>query len=566
MNSPAPAIADVCVIGCGSTGSIAALALTRAGVDVVALEAGPVWEISDFVPDELESDAFRNTLGPLWNRSPVEWHDPSTGRSSTSSGLNMMNGVGGSGVHYAGHAWRFHPSDFAVRSTATRRYGADAVPAESSVVDWPLRYEDLEPYYAKVERQIGVAGQAGVLADGPGTPARTVPGGNPYEGPRSSGFPMPPLRRHRLGTLVAEAAERLGLHPFMGPTAINSVPYAGRSATNYCGFCLGYACRVQAKGSANNAILPEAVLSGRLDIVPEARVLQLEMERPDRVGAVRYRHAGEEHVVRARTVLVAAYTFENFRLLRTSANAFHPGGIGGGTDQLGRHFTVHRFDSVGAHFPGQELNRFAGPQGQRVVVDDYNADNFDHAGLGFIQGAQIFAPNEFHPIQDTAVVPPSWPSWGRGYKQLIRREWNSLGRLMTNVEVLPYPDNRLTLDPRRRDDDGLATVRAHVAMGANEKRLVAFITERMTELAREAGAREVWALNSAVVPSQHDAGATRMGEDPAGSVVDPWCRVHGLDNLYVLGPSVFPTASGLNPSVTAQALAWRTTDHLLEVW
>lgn len=566
MRAAAPRTADVCIVGCGSTGSIAALALSRSGASVIALEAGPIWEVEDFVPDELESDAFKNTLGPLWNKTPVTWHDAMEGTSGVKLGLNMMNGVGGSGLHYAGHAWRFHPEDFKVRSTVTNRYGPEAVPGESSVVDWPIDYDDLEPYYTLVERQIGVSGRAGVLAAATGHGGNCVQsGGNPFEGPRSGEYPMPPLRLHRLGRLVSDAAGRMGMHPFMGPTAINSVGYAGRNATNYCGFCLGYACRIQAKGSANNAVLPEALFAGNLDIVADARVLALEMDQSGRISGVRYLRDGREHVLRARVVLLGAYTFENYRILRTSACSYEPNGIGGSSGHLGRHFMVHRFDSVGAHFPNQELNRFAGPQGQRIVIDDYNADNFDHSGLGFIQGAQIFVPNEFHPIQDTAVIPPSWPSWGKGYKDLLKREWNSLGRLMTNVEVLPYPDNRLDLEPDRRDELGIPMVRATVSMYENERRLVTFITDRMTEIAFEAGADEVWPLNSVVVPSQHDGGGTRMGEDPASSVVDPWGKVHSVDNLYMLGPSTFPTASGLNPSMTAQALAWRTADRVVLV-
>jgi gluconate 2-dehydrogenase alpha chain len=568
MAESLPEEADVCIIGCGGTGSIAAMVLAEAGAKVIALDAGPIWETKDYEPDELTAHGFGNDLGPKWNRSRVRWRDARTGLDTTRVGLDMMNGVGGSTIHYPAHAWRLHPADFRLRSNTVERYGPEALPVGSTVADWPLSYEELEPYYDRVERAIGVSGKAGVLIPPDGGAPIIQPGGNPFEGPRSSEYPMPPLREHRLGRLVARAAERLGYHPFIGPTAINSVDYNSRPATNYCGFCLGYGCRIRAKGSPDVNVLPRALWTGNLEIIPEANIVGLDVDensrggRPARLRAVRYVSEGETRETRAKLFMLASYTFENTRLLLHSRSSRFPNGLCNNSGQVGKHFMIHTFDSVAMWFDDQFTNRF-GNHGQRICIDDFNADNFDHAGLGFIGGAQIFAPNEGHLIQDLGFTPPGVKFWGVEYKNYVKEYWNRLGFLMTVLEVLPYESNFLELDPERTDEHGVPMIIANFSMQENEERLRAFMFEKMMEIAREAGATRSALHPSVLLPSTHDAGGTRMGPSPENSVVDRWSRAHETSNLFVLGPSAFPTGGGHNPSLTAQALAWRSAEHAL---
>jgi gluconate 2-dehydrogenase alpha chain len=559
--------ADVCIIGCGGTGSIAALVLAEAGAKVVALEAGPMWEQKDYEPDELTAHGFRNDLGPKWNRNRVRWRDPSRNLDTTRLGLDMMNGVGGSTIHYPAHAWRLHPTDFRTRSNTIERYGQAALPAGSTLEDWPVGYDDLEEYYDRVEKTIGVSGRAGILmSEHGGTTVQA--GGNPFEGPRRSEYPMPPLRMHRLGRMVSSAAERLGYHPFMGPTAINSVDYDGRPATNYCGFCLGYGCRIRAKGSLDVSVLPRALWTGNLDIIPEANVVWLDVEEdgpadePARLRAVRYVAGGETHEVRAKQFMLASYTFENVRLLLHSRSSRFPNGLCNNYGQVGKHFMIHTFDGVAAWFKDEFTNR-VGNHGQRICIDDLNADNFDHSGLGFIGGAQIFVPNESHLIADLGFAPPGVKFWGQEYKDYVKHYWNRLGFLMTVLEVLPYESNSLELDPDRADTHGVPLIVANFSLRENEARLRAFMYEKLTELGYEAGASQCAPHPSLSLPSTHDTGGTRMGTSPKGSVVDGWCRAHEVSNMFVLGQSVFPTSGGHNPSLTAQALAWRTAEKAL---
>ena len=560
--------ADVCIIGCGGTGSIAALVLAEGGAKVIALEAGPIWEQKNYEPDELTAHGHRNDLGPKWNGSRVRWRDPSRDLDTSRLGLDMMNGVGGSTIHYPAHAWRLHPADFRLRSNTIGRYGAVALPTSSTVVDWPVDYEELELYYDRVEKLIGVSGKAGVFIPESGGAPIIQPGGNPFEGPRRSEYPMPPLRIHRLGQKVSAAAERLGYHPFMGPTAINSVDYDGRPATNYCGFCLGYGCRIRAKGSPDVSVLPRALWTGNLDIIPEANVVWIDVEdkssvgEPARIRAVRYLADGESHEVRAKQFMLAGYTFENVRLMLHSRSARFPNGLCNNAGQVGKHFMIHTFDGVVMWFRDEFTNR-VGNHGQRIVIDDLNADNFDHSGLGFIGGAQVFVPNESHLIADLGFVPPGTKFWGREYKNYVKYYWNRIGFLMTVLEALPYESNYLALDPEKTDEHGVPLIVANFSLHQNEEKLRAFMYEKLTELGYESGANQCAPHPSFSVPSTHDAGGTRMGNSRETSVVDRWCRAHDVGNLFVLGPSVFPTSGGHNPSLTAQALAWRTAEHAL---
>jgi gluconate 2-dehydrogenase alpha chain len=558
--------ADVCIIGCGGAGSVAALVFAEGGAKVLALEAGPMWDASQYEPDELSAHGFLNVLGPKWNRDRVRWRDPLRGVDTTHLGLDMMNGVGGSTIHYPAHAWRLHPSDFRLKSGTIERYGKAALPEGSTIEDWPVSYDDLEPYYDLVEKTIGVSGKAGLLIPEHGGAPVIQPGGNPFEGPRRSEYPMPPLRKHRLGQLVSKAADRLGYHPFIGPTAINSVDFDGRPATNYCGFCLGYGCRIRAKGSPDVAVLPRALWTGNLDIIPEANVVHLEIDDScDRtLRAVHYVKDGEMRKVRAKLFILASYTFENVRLLLHSKSGGFPNGLLNNAGQVGRNFMIHTFDSVVMWFKDQFTNR-VGNHGQRIVIDDLNADNFDHSGLGFIGGAQIFVPNESHLIQDLGFAPPGVKFWGRQYKNYVKEYWNRLGFLMTVVEVLPYEGNFLALDHERCDEYGVPRIVANFSMRENEDRLRAFIFGKLMTLGYESGASLCAPHSSVLLPSTHDAGGTRMGASPKNSVVDGWSRAHDVSNLFVIGPSTFPTSGGHNPSLTAQALAWRSAEYALKL-
>src|SRR5262247_4057411 len=275
---------DVVVVGLGAVGGVAALPLTQAGLEVIGLEAGTWLTPRDFAPDELRNNVrgWPQSAQKANNEIPTHRPNASAPYSPRLPIHPMMNGVGGTSLHYWAQSWRLNPWDFKVVSETARRYGAARIPKGSTVEDWPFGLEDLEPYYDKVEYEIGVSGQAGNI-DG-----KIDPRGNPFEGPRRRAYPMPPLRGTEFLDRMSGAAKTLGWHPFPGPAAINSRPYQNRSACMYHGFCNRGGCHVDAKNSTAVTTIPRAQATGRLKVVTRAQVTSIAVDANGRVSGVNY--------------------------------------------------------------------------------------------------------------------------------------------------------------------------------------------------------------------------------------------------------------------------------------
>jgi gluconate 2-dehydrogenase alpha chain len=549
---------DVVIIGMGAAGGIAALPLARAGAKIIGLEAGGRYTPRDFIADEIRHDVL-NWLG----RAKANWEVP-TVRSAPDQvatkgqGIIMMNGVGGSSIHYTGQSWRLSPYTFKERSETIRRYGAGAIPSDVELADWPLRYEDLEPYYDHVEHEIGISGKAGRIKG-----AAKDPRGNIFEGVRRRDYPMPPLRQSGWTDLMAGAGRQLAWHPFPGPAAILSREFKQRPACDYHGFCTFNGCHTTAKSSTCFTSIPEAEGTGNLKIVTRARATRIETGRDGRATGVTYVRGGQEFFQPADVVILSTYTYENVRLLLMSTSPAHPHGIGNAHDQVGRYYMAHSYYTVNGLFPGKSLNRYSGTGAQQTCLDMWDADNFDHSGLGFIGGGTLSASMENKPMAMATTTPPDVPRWGSGWKAWVKANANSVGGAFVQVPSMPYADNRLDLDPTNKDQYGQPVVRITFRIGDNEHRLVDFLTPKMEQWLKTAGAAQTWhdpvyplALNS------HAFGGTRMGTDPASSVVDKWMMVHDAPNLAVLSGSTFPSTSSKNPTQTIEALSWRTAEHI----
>src|SRR5215471_6860377 len=259
---------DVVVVGLGAVGGVAALPLARAGLEVIGLEAGSWLTPRDFAPDELRNN-FRG-----WPQSAQKANSEiPTHRTSASAPYSprlpihpMMNAVGGTSLHYWAQSWRLNPWDFKVVSETKRRYGASRLPKGSTVEDWPFGLEELEPYYDKVEYEVGISGQAGNVN---GTIDKR---GNIFEGPRQRAYPMPALAGSEFTERMATAARKLGWHPFPGPAAVNSQYYDNRPACLYHGFCNRGGCHIDAKNSTAVSTIPKALATGQLKVVTQATV------------------------------------------------------------------------------------------------------------------------------------------------------------------------------------------------------------------------------------------------------------------------------------------------------
>jgi gluconate 2-dehydrogenase alpha chain len=553
---------DVAIVGLGAAGGVAALPLAEAGLEVVGLEAGPWRTHGDFWMDEIRHD-IRNWLGNTkFNRELPTWRRTPTSPTEVPAKIPLVNGVGGTSVAYTAQIFRFPPWTFGIRSNVIERYGASALPPDTTITDWPITYEELESYYDRAEYAVGVSGQAGNVN------GEIDPRGNPFEGPRSRPYPMPPLRRTDFLDLMSDAAAGLGWHPFPCPAAINSEPYDGRPACTYCGFTSLNGCHVDAKGATSVTTIPRAMGTGRFTVVPNARATRIEVDGDGRASGVTYLRGGREWFQPAGAVLLSTYTYENVRLLLLSASDAYPDGLSNNARQVGRHYMTHAFPFAYGLFPERKLNLFSGPWSQGTGVDDWNVDNFDHDGLGFVGGSVLVTTLGVKPVYAARTTPPGVPTWGSEWKGWLRRNANSVASVGAhNLEVLPYEDHVLDLDPEVRDPQGFPVLRVTFDLKDNERRQAEFLNRRSEEWLRAAGATETWTIPAWPMGiNSHAFGGTRMGDDPDTSVVDRWCFSHEVPNLGILSGSTFVSAAGHNPTNTIQALSWRAADHLVAEW
>jgi gluconate 2-dehydrogenase alpha chain len=555
---------DVVIIGLGATGGVAALPLAQAGLDVVGLEAGTWLAPADLSPDELRNNfrGWPQAVQKANREIPTHRPNASAPYSPRPAIHPMMNAVGGTTLHYWAQSWRLNPWDFRVVSETRRRYGAAKLPKGTTVEDWPFGLDELESYYDKVEVEIGVSGQAGNVG------GKIDPRGNIFEGPRARAYPMPPLRGTGFTEMMAGAARSLGWHPFPGPAAITSGRYEGRSGCVYHGFCNRGGCHVSAKGSTAVTTIPKAQRTKRLTVVTEAHVTSIDVDAQGRASGVTYRKGTEEFFQPASVVLLASYTYENVRLLLLSTSKAFPKGLSNNHGQVGRHYFSHnQIATVNALF-GRNLNTWYGLPAQGIAVDDWADDNFDHRSLDFIGGGNLWIYSDRRPIAAANMSTfGRAPQWGAQWKAFIRENADRANTAYLQRTTLPYEDNYLDLDPTVKDPLGFPVCRITADYKENEHRLAGFIQDKMVEWYRAAGAVATAKTPVGTMgPTTHAYGGTRMGDNPDTNVVNRWGFSHEVPNLGILGASVMGTSGARNPTLTAQALAWRTAEYLGKNW
>jgi gluconate 2-dehydrogenase alpha chain len=554
---------DVVVIGLGAAGGLAVLPLALSGLKVVGLEAGGWFQPSDHLPDEIRNNIrhWPHAVQKANQEIPTAREGLSGPPLPRPAYHPMMNGVGGTSLHYWGQSWRLTEWDFKLRSETLRRYGPSAIPEDSTVEDWPLSYEELEPYYERAEYTIGVAGKAGNIQ---GTVDQA---GNIFESPRHREYPMPPLRSAGFTDHMAAAAKRLGWHSYSPPAAINSVPRGERNACYYHGFCGSGGCPIDAKNSTAVTTIPQAVATGNLKIVPYAHVIAINADDAGRVTGVRYLKDGGEYFQPASVVLLASYTYENTRLLLLSRSKAYPKGLSNNHGQVGLHYQSHTRSGVMGLFTF-DLNRWYGTPAQGTSLDDWSDDNFDHGGLGFIGGGNLLVHMEAKPIEAASM--PTFgkvPRWGSSWKAFLRENAGRWAPVWTQISTLPFRDHFLDLDPDVKDPLGYPVCRLTIGLKESEKRAILFMQEKSEQWLREAGSIAIEKLPlGPIALSTHAYGGTRMGDNAATNVVDRWGFSHEATNLGILGASVMGTSGARNPTLTVQALAWRTADHLIREW
>lgn len=596
---------DVVTIGAGWTAAILAWKLTAAGLRVVSIEQGPSrWTTPDF---EHNHDGLRYSIrkAMMFNLAKETWTWRPNPRMPSLpirklGAFHPGQGVGGAGIHWAAETWRFYPTDHNYRTHHIERYGRNRLPAGSTIQDWPVSYAELEPYYTQMEWDIGVSGVAGNLN------GQIMEGGNPFEGPRSRPYPLPPLARSLPAMMFNQTTTELGYHPFRQPGSILSQGYTGvsgrpRSGCLYCGFCTRYGCEVDAKASPITDHIPAALATGRYEIRTHCYALHVNTGADGLATGVTYidELTGEQHEQPADIVIVSGYTLANVRLLLLSRNSLHPNGIGNDRNQVGRNLTYQLIQSPAAGvFEGRRFNLYMGNAIIGEAMHDFNADNFDHSDLDFIGGASITcgggerqpilsalgipeleqAENgeesgngRMHPLvfEEAASLNGTSTEWGQQWKDNLRRNWDAYFGVSIQGESLPYEDQFMDLDPIYRDRYGRPLLRLTYDFHENDFNLYRYLAQRCIEIMEAMNPTRIYPTEElepfSIYPYQstHITGGVIMGSGPDRSVTNKYGQVWDTPNVFVTGAALYPQNPGMNPTGPLIALAYFAGDAIV---
>jgi gluconate 2-dehydrogenase alpha chain len=572
---------DAVVIGLGWTGSILSHELAEAGLDVVAIERGPwrdpatAWEPS-FWQDELRF-RIRHDLFLKPSQTAITFRNnvTQTALPVRNWGAFMLgNGVGGGGMHWNAETWRFLPSDFVAKSHLTQRYGAKFLPADMTIQDWGVTYDDLEPHYDRFEYLCGTSGAAGNLK------GAIQPGGNPFEGPRARPYPTKAQPQPFGHTLFAEAARSMGYNPFPQPSGNLSEAYVNplgvrMGPCTYCGFCEWFGCANDSKASPQTTILPSLLRYSNFEARTECEVMRINLDSTGtKATGVTYVDAsGQEWEQPAEMVLLCAFQLFNVQLLLLSGigTAYDPAT---GKGQIGRNFTHQTVSTAQGFFDKAKFNfnPFIASGSIGMCIDEFNGDNFDHGPHGFVGGGYMGqVQTSARPIQSTPV-PPGTPTWGPKWKQAVKDNYLSTVWAGTGVHgsFYSYNDVYLDLDPTYKDRFGRPLLRMTIDFHENELKMNSFLTERYGEVIKAMGATQVVATprtgpyDITKYQTSHLCGGAIMGENPGNSAVNRYLQSWDVPNLFVQGASAFPQNAGYNPTDTVAALAYWSAKAIRE--
>jgi gluconate 2-dehydrogenase alpha chain len=567
---------DVVVVGLGWTGGILAKELAEAGMRVVALERGAMRGTeADYslpgVRDELRyvvrHDLMQNTArDTLTVRNHLKQEALPMRRLGS-----FLPGevVGGSGVHWSGHTWRWSDMDLKVRSYYEERYGKNFLPADMTVQDWGVSYAELEPYYDRFEYTAAVSGKAGNLR---GT---IQPGGNPFEAPRAREYALPPLSRLLATEKFDVAAKNLGYHPFPLPSANASRAYTNPDgsrfgACQYCGHCQRFGCEANAKGSPHMTVIPIAMKNPNFELRANMWVTKV-LKDPGgkRVTGVTYTNllTGEEFEQPAAMVMLSAYALNNVHLMLLS-------GIGtpydpvSGKGVIGKNYCYQNGAVATLFFEGEHFNPFMNAGGTSSTMDDFhNNDAFDRARAGYAGGFIVRAGfNTALPI-GYRPVPSGTPAWGTSWKAATQKWYDTAMQINMAGSVMANRHNYLDLDPTYKNAFGQPLMRMTFDYKDNEHKIGRHAAQVINDIAKSMNPTR---LNPAtartdpwtVVPYQstHNTGGTIMGTNPKDSALNKYLQSWDCHNLFVVGANVFPHNAPYNPTGPVGALAYWTVD------
>jgi choline dehydrogenase-like flavoprotein len=512
---PARAV-DAVIVGSGAAGSVIAATLARAGKRVLILETGPERKKSHLLSSQIWARRLK------WAGPPVE----TGGSAPLSVGFGSGWGTGGSALHHYACWFRLHPEDFELKS----RFGKGR--------NWPIAYADLRPYYDRVQREVGLSGDA----------AREVwrPEGEPY--------PMPPLPAFNQGLLLKRGFDKLGLRTSPLPMAVNSVPYNGRPACIYDGWC-DAGCPTGALGNPLAVYLPQARAAGAEIAHNSAVTRVLTTPKGDRATGVEYfDEQNRPQIVDARLVILAAYVFETPRILFNSRE----GGLANSSGTLGRYMMAHTTANIYGLFK-EETDNYLGMTGGHLLSQESYAKD---PRKGYVASSQWLIGNALKPNDLLGIGNTRPELFGDPLHAFLRTAAHHLATMTFVGEDMPDADNRLVLT-EKKDRHGFRLARAVHQFGPDAVQCWEAGVAQGKAIAEAAGAYEVWTSGRA---QMHTMGGAIMGASAEDSVTNGYGQTHDLPNLFVAGSSLFPTAGAVNPTFTVTALALRSADHILRSW
>ena len=536
---------DVVIVGLGAGGGPAAKVLSEAGYQVVGFDKGPWLRPSEhYSGDELK---FQNR-SYLW---PDKDLMPRTVRRDEADEAEIFNfspvpsNVGGGTSHMAGWMPRPRECDFIMHSLHGDLEGAN-------LADWPIRYEHLEPYLTKVEWSYGISGLTGAERGA---------------GFRSKPYPSGPLPPTRFGQKFYEGALKLGVDAFPLPMShLTDGNALGRKTINRSSFWNQYGDPTETRSSVATTYIPEALATGNFEVRAESFVSQVLTDKTGRATGVVYVDPdGVEVEQNARVVILALGAIESSRLLLLSTSAQHPDGLGNVSGVVGKNATFHEYIFAVGLFDREHdeaLNGWTGNYQSGGSMHFYETDESrGHIGGGIIATTQIGQPIN--------MIMPGRPLWGQAMKDSDRDYFSHSMKIGFILQDLPQETNRVDLDPNVKDAWGLPVARITNKPHPNDTAMSKWQIDKNAEILEAAGAKRIMPVylgDRFTGNACHQHGTVRMGTDPAKSALNEWGQAHEVDNLFVLDGASFPTAMGVNPTLTIMANSWRCADYIAHTY